>query len=140
MHSPSALSSVPVPARSTWSSSGEILVIEDDESVLSVACAMLRSFGLTPVPAEDGERGLAIFQENPSRFVMVMLDSFMPRMNGEQTLSRLRALNERVRVLLMSGYGESDGLAKFTADGSLGFLPKPFSRTDLERKLRAVLA
>ncbi len=124
----------------SWTSQGTILVVEDDDAVRAVTSAMLRSFGFTPHPEADGESALKVFNANPSRFDLVLLDLLMPHLSGEQTLARLRATRADVRVLIMSGYSESDTVTRL-ADGRsrVGFLPKPFTRDALEEKLRSML-
>ena len=57
----------------------------------------------------------------------------------KQTLAALRAITPEVRVLLISGYSESSRVARLAGVGPLRVMQKPFSREDLERKLREVL-
>ena len=130
------------PAASTatpWQRASRILVIDDEAGVRDVAGQLLRTFGMSVVSAIDGQDGVARFRENPAGFDLVLLDLTMPGMNGEETLAALRALAPGVRVLLMSGYSESDRVARLAGGGPIGFLQKPFTRALLERKLRAML-
>ena len=128
------------PAGEGWRHAGQVLVIEDEDSVRAVAARMLATFGLTPRTAADGSAGLAMFRANPAGYALVLLDLLMPGLSGEATLAALRATRPDVRVLLMSGYNEGDLLRRLASPaGRLAFLPKPFNRSSLEEKLRGLL-
>ena len=128
------------PSGDGWRHPGQVLVIEDEESVRAVAAQMLATFGLIPRTAADGSAGLATFRENAADYELVLLDLLMPGLSGEETLAALRAVRPDVRVLLMSGYNEGDLLRRLASPaGRLAFLAKPFTRSSLEEKLRGVL-
>jgi two-component system, cell cycle sensor histidine kinase and response regulator CckA len=130
-----------VPTAHPWSHTARVLVIEDDETVRTVAAEALKSYGLSPQLAADGESGIAAFRKNPAAFDLVLLDLIMPGLSGEETLAHLRAIRREVRVLIMSGYNETDTLARLEDPLSrLGFLHKPFTREMLKVKVRALLA
>jgi CheY-like chemotaxis protein len=123
-----------------WHHTGQALVIDDEEPVRNVTAQILARFGLTPLVADGGEAGLAIFRENPAAFEVVVLDLVMPGMNGEQTLEALRKVRPEVRVLLVSGYTEGDLLRRFGPErGRLAFLSKPYTREALADRLRELL-
>ena len=123
-----------------WHRVGHALVIDDEETVRAVAADMLKSIGLTPRVANDGQAGVAVFRLDPQLYDLVLLDLMMPVMDGEETLGVLRAIRPDVRVLLMSGYSEGDLLGRLGGEGrSLAFLPKPFTRDQLIEKLRTLL-
>ena len=127
-------------AAAPWRHAGQVLVIEDEEQVRTIAAHLLATFGLTPRIAIDGASGLAAFREHPGDFKLVVLDVLMPGLSGEETLAALRLIRPEVRVLLMSGYNEGDLLRRLAVPASpLAFLPKPFSREALEEKLRELL-
>lgn len=126
-------------ATGRWTSKAAVLLVEDEEPVRFVLLEMLKTFGLTARGAADGDAGLALFREKPAGYDLVMLDLLMPGMNGEQTLTAMRAIRPDVRVLLMSGYSEGDILGRLRGAGALAFLSKPFAREALEQKLRELL-
>ncbi|MES2696600.1 MAG: CHASE domain-containing protein [Verrucomicrobiota bacterium] len=127
-------------AGARWRKSGRVLIVEDEEPVRTVTAALLQSYGLTPLPTADGPAGIALFRQESETIDLVMLDLLMPVMRGEQVLEELRAIKPDVRVLLMSGYSESDVVGRIAAGaGRLAFIAKPFTATALERKLREML-
>jgi two-component system CheB/CheR fusion protein len=140
---PRLAKSTPAPAPvqdGSFEAGGTILVIDDEEEVRTVMAIMLESLGFRVVQAGGGAEGIAAFSSQPDVFRLVLLDMTMPRLNGEQTFERLRALRANVRVVLMSGYSEQEALQRFTAKGLTGFLRKPFGRSDLKTRLETALA
>ncbi len=118
---------------------GTVLVVDDEEVVREVTREMLEGSGLDVLTAADGVEALEVFGEHRERIALVVLDMTMPRMDGEEAFRELRRLDPRVRVILTSGYDEQETTNRFVGERLAGFLQKPFTLQDLERKLRAVL-
>ena len=70
---------------------------------------------------------------------LVLLDLTMPHMNGEEAFRALREMDPGVRVVLSSGYSESELTARFAGKGPSGFVQKPYTLSVLREKLRAAL-
>ncbi|MBC7366429.1 MAG: CHASE domain-containing protein [Undibacterium sp.] len=140
---PPIAGAVATPARAAsttpWHQKASVLVIDDDDSVRTVATAMLRSSGFNTQAAADGLAGLAAFKAEPIGFDLVVLDLLMPGLTGEQTLVELRRVRPGVRVLIISGFNEGDLLTRHAGGGQLAYLHKPFTRGDLERSVRDLL-
>jgi two-component system response regulator HydG len=83
-------------------------VVDDEPAVRKIVGQMLRSFGVDVVEAEDGEEALLKIAEAPHSFTLVLLDVTMPRLDGMQTLPRIRAIDPALPVVLMSGYAKND--------------------------------
>ena len=90
--------------------------------------------------ASDGEQALEVYAAHRDRVHVVLLDLAMPRMDGQETLRRLRESSPNVPVLLMSGYDEDNVTGGALSHGASGFLQKPFRAADLARGLELVLA
>ncbi len=118
---------------------GDVLVIEDEEPVRLVLVELLKAVGFNAVAVPDGKSGVALFQQNAARWTLVVIDLLMPGMSGEATLGALRAISTDVRVLLISGYSESDVLKRINSDGRVAFLGKPFQQDAFEQTLRNLL-
>ncbi len=123
----------PEPA-AEWRGNGTVLVVDDDETVREVFAAILEEVGLRTIQARDGEEALEIWRER-GPFDLVLLDSTMPRMGGDETFRRLRELGP-VRVVITSGYGERDDLERWQREGLAGFLKKPCTAGDLIEAIR----
>jgi PAS domain S-box-containing protein len=119
---------------------GTVLVIDDEETVLSVAASFLESYGLTALLAKEGHEGVALLREKSSEISAVLLDFTMPRMDGVRAFRELRVIRHDVPIFLMSGYNERDALADFIGKDLAGFIQKPFSHEGLYERLKTVLA
>lgn len=122
-----------------WTSSGTLLVVDDEPMVRFVMTTVLSATGFTVLEAEDGQEALDIFRRHREDIRAVLLDLSMPRMDGEETFAEMRRLNPSVPVVLLSGYNEKDSMKRFPAEALAGFLGKPFKPVALVEKVREVL-
>ena len=122
-----------------WHGSGHVLIIDDEPFVRTVADQIFRMLGFTTALAEDGLEAVEIVRASPGAFTLVVLDLTMPRMDGEETLRNLRAINPDLRIILTSGFNEQSTINRFVGRGIAGFLPKPFTVEMLTDQLRKIL-
>jgi CheY-like chemotaxis protein len=129
-------------ARTEWQGSGTVLVVEDEEAVRDVAEQILRDFGFATIPAVDGREALDIMERTGNNVTAVLLDISMPRIGGQETLRRIRAMRPDLPVIMMSGYTEEAVAAQFDRQGPglTMFLQKPFLAEDLAEVLRRIPA
>jgi PAS domain S-box-containing protein len=111
--------------------SGAILVVDDQQMVLQLVRAVLESDGYTVLQAPDGQSALDVMAVSGDRISAVILDMTMPGMSSEDTLRHLRAMRPGIRVIIASGYGESEIMRRFEGAGISGFLRKPFTAEQL---------
>lgn len=114
-----------------------ILLVEDDESVRHVLCQSLTKKGYSVLEAIHGAEALAAI-EGGEAVELVVTDVVMPVMGGFELATRLARSHGGIKVLLMSGYTQSDGGIggnRILAEGT-HFLRKPFSTELLARKVR----
>jgi PAS domain S-box-containing protein len=126
--------------RDDWHGSGTVLVVDDDESVRTVAKSMLERVGFSVLTACDGVQGIEVFGEHGDEIAAVLLDMTMPRMGGLDVLPELLRAKPGVPVLLMSGYSEQEATRRLAGKGLAGFMQKPYRPGDLIEKLRKALA
>jgi PAS domain S-box-containing protein len=111
--------------------SGLVLVVDDEETVRVVVHRILVNAGYDVLLATNGAEGVEMFRKNRVDIDLTLLDMTMPDMNGEETFSEIRRLDNSAVVLLMSGYSEQEATVEFAGKGLAGFLQKPFRRDDL---------
>ena len=116
-----------------------ILVVDDDSSVRLVARDMVRALGFEALTATDGREGLEVFRRRRDDIALVILDLAMPRMSGEEAFGEIRAIAPETRVILASGYEESESTRLFAGRGLSGFIQKPYRFTVLKQKIEEVL-
>ncbi|MDX2175611.1 MAG: response regulator [Candidatus Sumerlaeia bacterium] len=118
-----------------------ILCIDDEQEVLDVLRACLKTKGYSVVPALGGEAGLALAEQG--RWDLITLDLMMPRMSGLEVLKRLKAspTASTIPVIVVSAVGADNSRPpEFWARG-LGvaeFVQKPFDPFDLLGKVEYV--
>jgi len=117
-----------------------VLVVDDEPMALSLAGQMLADAGFTVVTTQSGFDALDLFQKDPSRYSLVLLDLSMPFMDGEETFKRLRAIDPHVVVLLNTGYIEKDRLDRMMKDGLAGFLRRPYQPREVIEQIEVLLA
>jgi signal transduction histidine kinase/ActR/RegA family two-component response regulator len=118
---------------SSWPAAGKrrILVVDDEEAIRDMMRDILGTAGYEVVVAHDGVDALEVYSREWGRISLVLLDMVMPRMGGVETFRRLLGLDRGVRVLLCSGYAENEQAQRAIREGALGFLPKPFTMSEL---------
>lgn len=86
----------------TQSTGYTILVVDDQEEILISTRLLLEREGHTVLTAAGGAEALALFRRQD--FHLIIVDYFMPGMNGEQLVTEIRKLNADVQILLQTGY------------------------------------
>lgn len=115
------------PARGT----GTILVVDDEPVVRKSAGRLLRRLGYEVLTASNGEEAVQIYGRRDSNIDLVILDLNMPGMDGHQCFIELQRLDPRVNAILSTGYSLDGKAEEAIQEGMLGFLPKPYSMTEL---------
>ena len=116
-------------------------MVDDEEPVRIIAAGMMKSIGASVHMVGDGQSAIDAVRANPAEFHVVLLDLLMPELSGEQTLKVLRSVRPDLRVLVISGFSETDVMQRLAHDqGPFKFLHKPFTRTTLIAALRELLA
>jgi two-component system, cell cycle sensor histidine kinase and response regulator CckA len=125
--------------KESWTASGTVLVVDDEETVRTVARVMLEKMGFTVLLACDGIEAVKTFREKHAHVRVVLLDMTMPHLDGEQTFRELRRIHSDVCVILSSGYNEQSATNRFAGKGLAGFLQKPYRFEQLRDFLRRLL-
>jgi len=112
---------------------GRIVIVDDEENIRAAVKDILTDEGYEVDCAPDGETALRMIQSNSPD--LVLLDIWMPGLDGLQTLKILKNMESDAEVVMMSGHGAIETAVKATKLGAFDFIEKPFS---LESILRAV--
>jgi CheY-like chemotaxis protein len=116
-----------------------ILLIDDETEIAELASEMLTDEGYKVILAKDGFEALKIYQQIGRQIGLVILDFFLPVIDGDVVFDELRALNPNVNVVLSSGFAEQNKLGAMLAQGLRGFIPKPYTREKLLEQVRSIL-
>jgi len=119
--------------------SGEILIIDDEETVRDMARGILEECGYTVHTAVDGNQGIDFFRSNKEKIDLIILDMSMPGLSGRDVFIELRKLDERVPVLLSSGFRQDSMVQETITLGVDDFIQKPYSLKDLAEKVKELV-
>lgn len=138
---PSSEESVSVSERSVdgndkWVGEGDVLLVDDEETVRMIGKQMLEEIGFKVVTASDGGEALEIYRTRSREFVFVLLDLTMPLVSGRECFQELRQINRDACIIVTSGFNERDVTREFIGKGLSGFIPKPFDLARMERRIR----
>jgi PAS domain S-box-containing protein len=116
-----------------------ILVVDDEPGIRRSAVRVLTRFGYEVEEAADGESALEALSRSKTRYDLILSDLIMPRMGGLALYEELAKRSSGCCVLLMSGYTAEDVHALSDAHQGLRLLHKPWTVTDLLRRVREAL-
>ncbi len=102
-----------------------ILVVDDEAGVRSSLAGILSDEGYLVETADSGEACLALVESR--RFDLVLLDVWMPGLDGLETLTRLRGTDAELPVVVISGHGNIETAVKAVRMGAQDFVEKPLS-------------
>jgi two-component system, cell cycle sensor histidine kinase and response regulator CckA len=116
-----------------------VLLVEDEEMVRNMTEALLTRLGFTVLATKDGVEAVEVFRQHQDEIRCVLCDLTMPRMDGWETLTALRALRPGIPVVLASGYDEAKVMEGEHAELPQVFLHKPFRMAELKAALGAAM-
>jgi len=116
-----------------------ILLVDDETEIAELASTMLTDEGYRVILARDGFEALKIYQQIGKQIGLIILDFFLPVMDGDAVFDELRALNPEVVVVLSSGFAEQSKLGNMLAQGLKGFIPKPYTAEKLLEQVRSTI-
>ncbi len=105
-----------------------ILIVDDEQSIREVLITFFDEQGYDVLTANDGREGIALFESNPTDIVIT--DIVMPRVEGIETIRKIRKLSRTVKIIAMTGYVDSY-LKEAMILGADDSINKPFNTEDL---------
>lgn len=102
-----------------------ILIVDDETSILTTLAGILKDEGHRVATAQSGIEALKRVKDDPPS--MVLLDIWMPGMDGIETLTRIKKENPDQLVVMMSGHGSIETAVKATKLGAYDYIEKPLS-------------
>jgi two-component system, NtrC family, nitrogen regulation response regulator NtrX len=110
-----------------------VLIVDDEDGIRRSLSAVLEDEGMSVETAASGEECLAFFERR--LFSCVLLDVWLPGIDGIETLERLKAAYPETAVIMISGHGNIETAVRATRLGALDFIEKPLQ---IDRTVLAV--
>ena len=116
-----------------------ILLVEDEESVRTIAARLLSRAGFRVLAASGPREARALFDQHTSDIDLLLTDVVMPEMNGPLLAERLLETRAGLPVLFMSGYSHVNA-SELSSHPNTAFLPKPFTAAGLSGAVNELLS
>jgi len=116
-----------------------ILVVEDEEVLRQLVKTALSKLGYNTITAADGMEAIEIYKKGKIRIDLIMLDLIMPKLSGRETFKILKGINQKVKVLLTSGYALNESVRQLFGNGVIDFVKKPYKISELANRIRKIL-
>ena len=100
-----------------------ILIVDDEDSICQSLKAILEDEGYQALVAGSGEEALRVVSEEMPQ--LVLLDIWLPGMDGLETLKAIRAAHPNMLIIMMSGHGTIETAVKATKLGAFDCIEKP---------------
>lgn len=117
-----------------------ILIVEDEDNVRKLLVRALSSQGYKVLEASSSAEALRICAKEGRTIDLILSDIVLPDVPGPQLIEKVRSGMPGVRVLYMSGYAEQKITEAQVLKEGVFFIPKPFLPSELQKKIREVLA
>ena len=115
-----------------------ILIVDDEQRMRKLIKDFLATKGYSILEAEDGEKGLEVYEENKNKISLILLDVMMPKLDGWSVLRQIRQ-ESKVPIIMLTARGEEqDELFGFEL-GVDEYISKPFSPKILVARVEAIL-
>jgi PAS domain S-box-containing protein len=116
-----------------------ILVVDDEDSVRTIAQKTLERFGYRVITANNGAEAVAHYARQGEEIAMVLTDMAMPVMDGPSTIIALRSMNPQVRIIGSSGLASNRSVTRAVGAGIQHFVPKPYTAETMLKTIRTAL-
>ncbi len=129
-----------VPNQNIEQAQGEmILLVEDEKNLLELYITQLESLGYTVLNARNGNEALAIFSQHNDINLLLTDVVLTGTMSGKDIADEITRQQADIKIIYMSGYTENAVVHHGRLDPETELLRKPFTLSDLSKKLRKVL-
>jgi DNA-binding NtrC family response regulator len=113
-----------------------ILIVDDKEADLITMKAVLEEGGFRTITANDGREAVSLVSKG--RFDVIFLDIKMPGMDGVQTLKRIKEIDPKIPVVMMTGYSVEHLVRESLRCGAKMCIYKPFEATEIFKAIKKV--
>jgi PAS domain S-box-containing protein len=128
--------SLPPLSAARWKCTGQVLLVDDDPTVLRASARQLEQLGFAISQATTAAEALQLFRAQPSRFRLAVVDRTLLGLSGDRLIELLHELDPTLPVVLVSGY--STGEAVVDSD-RVAFVAKPMTLADLRQAISRLL-
>jgi PAS domain S-box-containing protein len=115
-----------------------ILLVDDEDALVETGQELLSLSGYTVLTASSGEEVLDVLRKNGEKIDIIIMDVMMPGMGGIKCLQEVLKIYPEMKVIMASGFIETEKKRTILSTGAAGFIKKPYRINDLNEKIREV--
>ncbi|NQV57523.1 MAG: response regulator [Rhodospirillales bacterium] len=116
------------------------LVVNNEQSMISIISTILQSMGVQHIErALDGEKALALLQDDPEYTDFIICDWTLPKMSGLELLKNVRKTNSKMPFLMVASSVIPEDVKASVEVGVSQYLVKPFTADDLKKRVRTMM-
>lgn len=106
---------------------GRVMVVDDEPDVRKLVRMTLEKAGYDVLEAEDGEKAIEVINTGENRMMLdvIICDIRMPKINGVEAISYFRKEYPNVKLIVLTGFPETDMATTFMRQGVVDYLVKP---------------
>ncbi|MDE8563903.1 response regulator [Anoxybacillus rupiensis] len=116
----------------------KLLIVDDQYGIRILLNEVFQREGYTTFQAANGIQALEIVQKHQPD--LVLLDMKIPGMDGIEILKRIKAMNESIKVIIMTAYGELDMIQETKDLGAIMHFAKPFDIDELREAVKKYIS
>lgn len=116
----------------------KLLIVDDQYGIRILLNEVFQREGYTTFQAANGVQALDIVQKHEPD--LVLLDMKIPGMDGIEILKRIKEINRRIKVIIMTAYGELDMIQETKELGAIMHFAKPFDIDDMREAVRKYIS
>ena len=106
-----------------------VLIVDDDSGITETLEDILVSYGIEVFVANSGFQAIELAKER--KFDIILMDIKMPEMNGVESLKRIKVIQPRTIIIMMTAYTMNDLITESLKEGAYDILNKPFNIKNL---------
>ncbi|NQU14624.1 MAG: PAS domain S-box protein, partial [Desulfobacteraceae bacterium] len=115
-----------------------ILIADDEEDIRKLLVRVLKNKGYRFFLAENGKEAVDIAKNNP--IDLALLDIKMPLLDGQETLKRIKKIDQTIEVIMLTGYGNLESLKEMIVEhGAYDYLSKPMDMENIKHCIKNAL-
>ncbi|MGD0663127.1 MAG: ATP-binding protein [Syntrophorhabdales bacterium] len=119
--------------------SERILFVDDEEALVDIGEKLLAKLGYNVVSRTSSGDALALVNEDPSRFDLVITDQTMPEMTGIELAREILAIRADMPIIMCTGFSHTANEESAKAAGIKAFAMKPLTKREIAKTIRKVL-
>jgi len=115
-----------------------ILIVDDEEQIRHLSQMIVEAAGATTLFATNGKEAVEIFNAQPDKISLILMDVIMPELSGIEAYKKIVEKHPSIVTLFCSGYSQDDEVASIRNNARVDFIQKPFTAENLLEKIASL--